>query len=110
MTDDVRPFFGEQSEVVGEWALHWTHVSEPARGPVGDYLDKRIAQFTADGVCAMCMRDLDETGVCGTCGFNPALPRVPEWTPEQQDDYAVRLSQLSIVDEYAPAAVDADAA
>lgn len=105
--EEIRPFFGEESEPVGEWSLHWTHVTDERRGTMADHLDARIAQFTADGMCAMCMAELDDDAVCPTCGFNPAVPRRPEWTPEQADDYVVTLPPAQLFDEYAPAEVDA---
>lgn len=75
---------------------------------MSEHLDARIARFTADGVCAMCMAGLDDDGVCEVCGFNPSLPRKAEWTPEQEDDYVVTLPPAQLlIEEYAPAEVDA---
>jgi hypothetical protein len=112
LTDqDVRPYWGEESEPVGEWALHWTHVADAPHAPISDHLDARVARFTADGVCAMCMAELDEDGVCAICGFNPALPRKTEATVEQLDDYVTTLpSALRLDDEFAPAQLEAEVA
>lgn len=107
--DRVRDFFGEKAEVLGEWSLHWTHISEPRRAPMSEHLDARIAKFTAEGVCAMCMAELDDDGVCAICGFNPALPRKPEPTVEMRDDYVPTLPiALRLDEEFAPAQLEVD--
>lgn len=112
MSDDIRPFFGEHAEVLEgpEFAP-----PDPVDGAafMDEHLDARIRAFVADGVCPMCKHDLDGDGVCCVCAFNAAAPRRSSWGPEEADGYVATLPgalQLQFVDEFAPAAVDWDAA
>lgn len=112
--DDVRPFFGEQPEVLGESSLYWyTPQPQPRRGPVDDGLDARIAVSIAEGICPWCKRDLDLDLFCSTCGLNAAAPRQRRHTIEQTDDYVTTLPDRTLLqdaEEYSPAVVDRDEA
>lgn len=105
-SDDVRPFFGEIPEVLGENTVGRRPDPQPRTGT----WEERRQWYIAENCCPRpgCHRDLDD-GACPGCGWTFADEKpVPVWTPESEDDYTVTLpTQLGLVEEYAPAEVDA---
>ncbi len=98
--DDVRPFFGETPEPLGENLEPHTPKPVDSRTPA-EWRELRIA----DGMCGFsnCAGQLDKDFYCATCG-QVSLPRPVETVLEDQPEYLPTIpGALWPVDEYAPA-------
>ena len=98
---DVRPFFGELPETVGESLRPSRQPRQESHTPA-EWRELKIA----DGLCPMvgCGGTLDEDLFCSTCG-NTSLPRPVEDEPLDELELPVYPVALSF-DEYAPTSVD----
>lgn len=102
LEDDARAFPDDRIEA-----------PQPApvmHGRRGTYEERR-QWFIDEGCCPRpgCHVPLDD-GACPQCGWTLADERNVGWTPEQEPDYTATLPLALTLEEYAPAAVEDEAA
>lgn len=98
MSDDVRPFFGEEEEVLS------APTPAPVRHERRGTFEQRRQWWIAEGACPRpgCHVELDE-GCCPQCGWTLADEKPAPVTVEQSDDYVPTLQLALTLDEYAEA-------